>query len=420
METPTVLVSLPDPPPSPVDALPNELLNAIFEHLFCDTEEEYDTISPVDKLLLVCKRWHYLALANTMLWSRIEIIIRDSQEIEPRTAYAASRIQRSGSLQLLDITLETIGNAGTPENTASLDMAMNLLLETLSGPHGEISIRWKSLDASIGRSFAKEERICQFLSFPTPSLNSLSLSGVESSGSHILPYTPSLQFLYLGFCALARYPSTRNVTHLQLSTSRNSSWDMRAIAEASLLQELGLDSWYEYTLMPAQYPSLRSLYLRGRIIAGCIRDIVAPNLKELTVLVDDGEGYAHVAECPGIDLGRLDYAQIGWPHYIENASIEMYLQPVRNFLNLATGLKTLEFEDKPMATLVFKLLTTDCQHLFQEHVLTLRLDDESVELGHGERRLETLNDLRRRVQCSPPDDATWEDIYRELASCLDF
>ncbi|KAG8828291.1 hypothetical protein FRC19_008407 [Serendipita sp. 401] len=405
------------------DFLPNELISLTFEYLFYDSEEEFELgePTPIDTLLLVCKRWYNIALTNTLLWSRIEIFVKDVLEIDSWTSYAASRIRRSGSSQLLDVTFETAWNLGFPKDKVAHYAAAEVLLQTLSGPYGETSTRWKSVTVNVTRGFAMADSISKLLSFPTPHLEALSVSGFyDVSGPITLPNPPSLRLLNLTFCRLNRFPNTRAVTHMELATDDITFWDVGAIAEAGLLQSLSLDCWHEYALLPARYPFLRSLHLRGRVGSRSIIDISAPNLEELTLQVDDSEGYSNVIQCPGLDLRRLRYAHIGWPHRIDNASIELYLQPVREFLNLATGLRTLELEHRPMATLVFKLLTTHCRHLFQEHTLILQLDEEAVELGHGEKRLESLDDLRVRAECEPLGDATWEDIYRELASCLEF
>jgi hypothetical protein len=120
-----------------------------------------------------------------------------------------------------------------------------------------------------------------------------------------------------------------------------------------------------------------------------------------------------VVSCKGLPLHQLEEVLIEQTGEIQDVGVAEYCDGLRVFLRAIKNIKVLELHDSVPKALVLKLLTTDCESLYQDHTVFLGEEEYGIELGRGNNRITTINELRQCV--GDIADGTWEEIYSELA-----
>ena len=388
--------------------LPHDVLCIIFEYY----AESDSPSEPLEALLLVCRSWSNAALSHGILWSTFDIEIDTVNDPAYWTSCVKRRLARCSVDTLIDVETQTSYDMKTTESPPFYEACERLLL-ALTGDSGEIARRWRCFLPNDAFMFLPPETLAHCLSFPTPNLQEFGLDWLKGDFT-ILPDTSSLKTLYLRRVTISSFPDLSNVTTLQVDVDK---LDEKALAFAPKVVNLNIRQWVPFKLN-GTYTQMETLEIEGTITEECLELFSAPKLSTVTLAVDRGSDYSNVVACKGIDMKNLKQANIGWPYRIEDDTVAKYVDGVRHFLAAAVNLELLVLEDIDIASLVLKLLTSDCEQLYQSHVLRIILEEEEMELGQGEDRLPSVNKLRERTGSLP--DTDWHGIYEYLAIALQF
>jgi hypothetical protein len=389
-------------------SLPYDVLCIVFEYY---AESDHPS-EPLEALLLVCRSWSNTALSHGILWSTFDIEIDAVDDPAYWTSCVKRRLARCSVDTLIDVETQTSYAMKTTKSPLFHEACERLLL-ALTGDSGEIARRWRRFVPDNAFIFLPPETLAHCLSFPTPNLENFGLDFLRGDFT-ILPDTSSLKTVYLRRLAISSLPDLSNVTDLRVDVDK---LDEEALAFAVNLVSLNIRQWVPFKLNGI-YAQLETLEIEGMVTEECLESFVAPKLIDLRLAVDRGCDYSHVVACKGIDMKTLKRANIGWPYRIEDDTVAEYLDGVRHFLAAAVNLEVLVLEDTLIASLVLKLLTSDCEQLYQSHALRIVLEEEEMELGQGEDRLPSVNQLRGKTGALT--DSDWRDIYEYLAPALQF
>lgn len=378
--------------------LPFDILYNVFNYY-----AEFDHPStPLETLLLVCKSWLGAAISHQGLWSTFKIQIQRHQDVKYWESCVKRRLARGSTHTLLDIDISRGISRRIPKDW-TISYACNCLLSTLTGPSGEVSLRWRRFVVGYTFMFVQTDLLVRSLSFPTPNLEEFGICGLR--GDHaILPDTRSLKVFDAVGLAIPRLPDLTKVTNLTIYANRQEGLDEKAVNLVVNVTKMAIRNWARFKLA-ATYPRLQSLSIEGTISEHCLVAFSAPNLNEIVLAVDRASAYLNVVSCKGIDLGRLSSATIGWPYRIEEDAVAEYVEGVRQFLMAAANLEKLNLWNHSIAIIVLKLLTDQCVSLYQSNVV---LAGDEMELGRGESRLSSVAQFRERTGCNP--DSSWDHI----------
>jgi hypothetical protein len=258
--------------PPPIDALPVEVLEAIFQATVDDG------LYP-ETLCAISRRWREIATGYQLLWCDICLIFamwRWSVALE----YVRRRIQRSGHCGLsVTILFHSI---------SGWESSFRKIMAVTVGPNGSAMRRWKqlSLDGPIITSLV----LFPLLRHPTPVLQELNLSlqGYCPKGSlvDILPQTPQLRLLNLNVPTGAVLPRSikQSVSNLVLSSSVTYHGHDLLVQFSSLtFLELNTILSQPYSTNNLQLPHLRALCIRhiSGTISSFLNNITIPVLESL-------------------------------------------------------------------------------------------------------------------------------------------
>lgn len=388
--------------------LPHDVLCIIFQYYAKDDRPS----EPLEALLLVCKSWYNAALSHGILWSILGINIETPEDVEYWTSCVKRRLARCSVDTLIDVEVDSTYTVKRIKTPVFFEACGRLLI-ALAGDSGEIARRWRRFAPNDAFMFLPPRMMARCLSFPTPNLQELELDYLRGDFT-ILPDTSSLETCYIRHLAISSFPNLSSVTNLTIDVDKP---DEEALSLAVNVVDLNIRNWTPFDL-GGTYSRLETLRIEGKLTSNCLKSFSAPKLHNLTLAVDRGCDYSRVVACSGIDMKMLKRVNIGWPYRIEDDTVEEYLCGVRHFLTAAINLEVLDLDCATIASLVLKLLTSDCEWLYQSHVLRITLEEEEMELGQGENRLASVNEFREKTGCMP--DADWSDIYKRLAGALEF
>lgn len=404
--------------------LPIELLGNIFRRFIEEDENDSVAYEP-DDLLLVCKIWRDAALCFTDLWSNLDICLDRNKGHDELywLRYTTTRIKRAGPLQLLDIQFRSRyphswAYTYTPGHQGHSHFQKLLL--ALTGLDGETAAQWRSFYFFIIESGT--EIASRLFSFPMPALQKLDISFIILSS--LFPHVPALTDLTLSNCHPTCLPHISNVESLSLHAGvQQSSIDLTPLSGAVSLTRLTLNCWLNFTFPPnCRLKSLVEFNFTGCMSAQTLEHFIAPNLRHLTLLVDSGVCYIHVAQAHGIPLDLLESFRFGWPYRIEDVTIQEYLAAAQTLLKKLPQLQKMSFENKFIAELALKMLVDADANLFPtppgEGHLDLGLDGVSSPIGYGTRRRQSVDEFRRLADINPEE--SWEDLYTKFRTALEF
>lgn len=412
------------------EKLPMDILGIIWE----DCLEQDGPGYPMETFLLVCKAWTMMALALPSLWSNYNVEIRSTLDLEFWIPCIGRRLRRCSPDTLLDIQIFDTWEAVRNGIKLSQKIRGASLLSQITGTQGEIARRWRRLSVMGSR---EDGDLIRFLCFPTPLLEDFYVYGIISQ-QPILPETPILRRFHVGSLVVPSFPDLHNVTDIYIDLgSAAGCFDSQAVARATNLKHLFVDSWSPYTLS-GHFPQLQTLSLTGYLVIEdgrdntlCypIREVSAPKLEKVKLLFDRGLDYIEVVQCAGIHVENLKEAYIGWKFRVED-DVEEHLEGLEQFLKAAINLQVLAIRGEAAAAIIFKLLCDRCVGLFQHRPLTLRLFDgdqllHEEELGQGDQRLASINRFTEYVEefgelqgCLV--EATWKDVFTHIDGALHF
>lgn len=392
--------------------LPVDILYIVFES-YAELDRPAVPQS-LETLLLVCRTWHDVASHHTRLWSTFHLDFQTKEDAVYWAPCVSRRLVLYTANALLDIKLTMPPTAKhISSDTEALKLLESMLIAFV-GKAGVTAKRWRTFDVDETSASALSCIMAGCLSFPTPNLQELRIDWLRCRHM-LLPNTSALKTLSLSKCTLAGLPNLASVTNLQLNyfyvnTMRESVED-QALASALNVKMMKIETWKPFNLA-AKYPNLRSLELCDSVHAGSLAGFCAPMLCDLTLLVKAGRDYLSVVSCTGIQLKNVKKVRIGL-HGQTSTNFPDYLEGLRQFLKEVVNLETLIIEQPEVASLVLKLLTDDCEHLFQSHPVRLVLKGHSTELGRGEERLPSINEFRKQTKCVP--DCSWDDLFLQLS-----
>jgi hypothetical protein len=163
--------------------LPFDILFQIFvDYAFTET-----IACPLETILLVCRSWNQAALSHPRLWSSFTI---ECGDLWYWVSCTPRRLSRCPPHCLFDIELDMAGNMifnGKRSRGNELDFSLHqeTILSLLTGPHGELALRWRKLQViEPGDRFfhgLEESALASFLVHPTPNLQEVALEGLLSS-----------------------------------------------------------------------------------------------------------------------------------------------------------------------------------------------------------------------------------------------
>ncbi|KAG8757189.1 hypothetical protein FRC14_002281 [Serendipita sp. 396] len=295
--------------------LPTEIFGNIFSHY----AEQADDIHPVETLLLVNRSWHDAALAYCQVWSYIVIELGHIKSIERWRALLPLRLKRAGLIHPLEITLRNVYSidahpsssfANRPKSQRQKESAENVVtgtyqvrhyildfLQILAGKSGEQAFRWRSLHLDFGdQQWGRCLFTWKVLSYPTPSLRSLFMANLDTSGRDtlfgrsLLPSSPLLESGVLINCSVICYPDLGAAMEVSVSTAQG--WVGRPIRPRKLkvgsrIRILRLSIPLNMSIsLPTSLYELRHLKLGGENIPLNLQSLEAPNLTELTIEPD--------------------------------------------------------------------------------------------------------------------------------------
>lgn len=277
-------------PPAFINKCPPEILSMIFKFSIVGNPQN------IQRLLLVCKRWHNFILQDPQMWNTIHIRVpNDEWDVESwalsTSSFVKCCLERSRST-LLDLELdftymrtsrqqlidrldatcgfETDDDGVLRDWLASLDYDDLLdhddligscgpehavdLIDELIGPAGEIMERWGSLKILFPTYFENETLLLGIWSkliYPAANLSSIYLEELDhlddadpDEGTFLVPYFPK-------------------ITCLTISDLRN--WDTRLSFIPASLQRLSAETNLEPAFLRqlARFNQLTCLTLRG-------------------------------------------------------------------------------------------------------------------------------------------------------------
>jgi hypothetical protein len=116
-----------------------------------------------------------------------------------------------------------------------------------------------------------------------------------------------------------------------------------------------------------------------------------------------------VVSCEGLPLEKLRKVSVASRERIRDLHKEAYLNDLRVFLRAASHIEVLDLPSVASQALVLKLLTTECEDLYQDHEV---IHGYETKLGRGEDRLRIVDKfhcVRIMVPFGP-----WEKIFEIL------
>lgn len=387
--------------------LPFDILCQIFDY-YASKETQY----PLETLLLVCKFWSQAACDYPRLWSSFKI---NTKHIIMWCARVPLRMSRCPD-SLLDIEI-TVGNSTAVISGEDLDEYYLSLTESLTGKDGEVARRWRRLIAKdCGTVYwvsTQQSRLAKLLHFPTPNLEELSLDGLASS-LPILPATPSLKKLTFRRNKLSKLPDLSTV--LELSVCISGERYENALVNAVNLVKLDFLSGSFIYHIRGSYPHLKSITLPGSMYYKSLAGLEAPSLDRLCTSFGWAHQFHGLLACPGVPLQDVRELEIGAEIMSRRAYSQHdgYLDALRRFLSATKNVQVLVFTDAFISGVILKLLTGDCEPLYQAHRPLIKLYEHEIHLEQGPARRPSVDKLRNLVTGIPSLDASWEDIFRLL------
>jgi hypothetical protein len=378
--------------------LPFDILVLIFEQYVSEETPKH----PTETLLLVCRSWSRAALDHSPLWCKFNIRSEDFQYWCTRIP---ARLKRRSTNTLLDIKI-TFG--------PSHDMYESVL-SLLAGNEGDIARHWRKFEilGSYDYIYADDHpyELDKFLRFPTPNLCELILININSEP--IFPDAPVLKVIS-AFNSFIELPDLSSVSELYVNTSVSFESQLPRAFNLVTLHIYPADAHCYYHL-PSTLRNLTVLRLSELLLKDALEGFSAPALQELHLDFGYGSEFSYVADCRGIPLSHLREISLGSPQRTLEPDVRAYKDGLRKFLGAATHIKILRLIDRASTALVLKLLTSDCESLYQEHPVLLNSGGYEIELGR-EDRLSSVNKLRAWTQNIR--NATWEETFADLKDII--
>lgn len=288
---------------------PFDVLGIIFDY-YLDEETIY---FPLETMLLVCRSWNEAALGHRKLWARLKIYIGHFPTSEIWRSRLPRRLERAGHSTLLEIDLRSI--LDSPNRPRGLQADFNFdrcnrrehntlsmlgcgcifaarhtvkaLLVILTGPHGELCHRWKSLYLCLNSSTIS---VHQELAYPTPNLEAVWLERPAiARGVFILPSIPKLKTFEIFTPSFFTLPKVENVRNLVILGSGRWDMDLSNLQTAVNVETLkirrdktSIRAFISYAL-PQFLPHLSSFSFIGNYLPHNLKEVQAPNLRRLSL-----------------------------------------------------------------------------------------------------------------------------------------
>jgi hypothetical protein len=248
-------------------------------------------------------------------------------------------------------------------------------------------------------------RLPDHLIFRHQTINLVNVRSIRSR----FPVTPSLK-VYTSYNVETPLPNLSRATEVSVCT--NEAFET-AIAKSVNLVKLftGLVGTCRYQLSYA-YPRLTHLRLPEGLYTGDLDGFSAPALQELHVDFIRGSEFLCVVTCDGVPLGKLRKVSVASRGPIRDLHKEAYLNGLRVFLRAASHIEVLDLPSVVSQALVLKLLTTECEDLYQDHDVIASIHGYETKSGRGEDRLRIV-DKFHRVRIMVPF-GPWEKIFEIL------
>ena len=344
---------------------PNEVLEMVFMNLLGDPTINWhswflwkDVKRFVNNLrgslpadfLLVCRQWTQVILHNRRLWTTVLVDNWTIREQGPEVVLAKikAHLQRSGD-EPLDVVYaaihdpslpplerETFGPGqlmvqklqGLPDASKSSRLKqIGDLLSVLAGGDGKEMKRWRSciIAWSAESRWAECWWMGEFLSYPTPLLESLCFWNFKSGNQPTFPTAPVLKRLVTtGYClrvgADLPLPCIESAD-ISEGTSHGYHFGyellkfnlLSRVSQARSLNIFVLSSWQPSVMEDEEalhFPNLTNLTLEGDISIPLLCNLRMPRLGSLTLHAESREGHEgllnYLADTDFPELSRLD------------------------------------------------------------------------------------------------------------------
>ena len=351
--------------------LPNEVLEMVFMNLVGDPTMDWHSwfrwkdikrfvnnvrgAQPAD-FLLVCRQWTRVILHTRRLWTTVLVDTWTIREQGPKVVRAKikAHLQRSGN-EPLNIIYAAIHDPSLPPLerepfgpgqpivqvlqglTAAGKYPIDALLSVVAGQGGQEMKRWKSciLARSWQLGWDEYEWMSDFLTYPTPLLESLCIWNFMSGRRPIFLDTPVLKRLvstgyYYQIGTSVPPPCTESADISDGRLDGNSFGFGRLALE--LLHQISETRFLNIVVEgapsslladeePVRFPNLVELRLEGDIGIVLIQKLKAPHLNSLTLHFGSRAGHKELlddlahADLPELSRLDLDLTNIHNPHW---------------------------------------------------------------------------------------------------------
>lgn len=292
---------------------PFDVLGIIFDY-YLDNETIY---FPLETMLLVCRSWNVAAVGHRNLWGRLKIYIGHSQTQDIWRSRLPRRLERAGDSTLLEIDLRSMLGSSNPQprlQLAGFDLCSRRkrdefgrlscgcafaahdtikgLLGILTGPHGELCHRWKSLYLFLTPYIVLQKE----LAYPTPNLEAVWLEQPAiAHGLSILPSIPKLETFEIFRISFSTLPKVENVRNLVILDLCSWSVDLSNLKTAIKVETLTIGARelpgqnpIPYSL-PQFLPHLFSMSFIGDHLPSNLNKVQAPNIRRLSLTLAKSE-----------------------------------------------------------------------------------------------------------------------------------
>lgn len=250
----------------------------------------------------------------------------------------------------------------------------------LVGPDGQVARRWRRFSARGCGTLPVLFEITR----PTPNLQEIYLVNVRSISS-IFQVTRSLK-VYSSYNVAMPLPDLRTATEVSICTGWIFDTDIaKSVNLVTLTLFSGVGGTYQYRLSNA-YPRLTRLRLTERLHEGDLNGFSAPALQELHLDFTRGSEFLCVVACKGLPLAKLKKASLASGERIRDLNKEAYLDGIRIFLHVVSHIEVLDLPSVVSQAFVLKLLTIECEDLYQDHDVITSIHGYKTKFGRGEDR----------------------------------
>lgn len=304
----------------PPEKLPFDVLGIIFAY-YTETETLFHSL---ETLLLVSRSWNLAATHHKALWGNLHIHLGHVPTYRAWKIILPRRLERAGSAPLsinIRYALEGFDHPFYEEDTCAwypegykeehdcrcarnAGKSVQYLLNILKGPDGEYCNRWTELYITVGglykpdhglANFRKEHgslSISEFLSHPTPLIDTIHLQGVKlykDKFNTLFSYTPCVRHVHFERCTIesfdgVNFSSARSITIRAIYMTHNTT-NIFNFTPSTAIQVIDIDSRLSDSFcISGPLLHLHTLHLGIRTHFSVLGpDFHFPSLKTLTI-----------------------------------------------------------------------------------------------------------------------------------------